>query len=153
MRPHVGTTSAKRNPLYAIVIGINNYADSSLDKLSGSVPDAEAVREYLQGDLKVPSDQIIFLCNQEASRKNILDAFEKLKSDPRIQENDPILIYYAGHGGETVRATGQAIQVIFPQDYHPPEVKAIPDRMIAALLDGLAEKHGNNIVRSPYLQI
>lgn len=110
------------------------------------------MKEYLRNDLKVPNDQIIFLCNQEASRANILDAFDRLRNDQRIQKDDPILIYYAGHGGESVRATGDAIQVIFPQDYHPPEVKAIPDRKIAALLNGLAETHGNNIVRCRPLQ-
>ncbi|KAH6887267.1 caspase domain-containing protein [Coprinopsis sp. MPI-PUGE-AT-0042] len=137
---HYGLT-----PLFAIIIGINNYEDASLSKLSGSVPDAEAIKEYLTTDLRVPSNQIIVLCNKEASRANILDAFEKLKKDTRIQKDDPILIYYAGHGGQLTRETGDFIQVIFPQDYNPPEVKAIPDRKLTALLHELAETHGNNI--------
>ncbi|KAH6909161.1 caspase domain-containing protein [Coprinopsis sp. MPI-PUGE-AT-0042] len=138
--------SEKRTPLFAIIIGINNYEDASLSKLSRSVPDAEAINEYLQTDLKVPSNQIIVLCNKEASRANILDAFEKMKRDTRIQKDDPILIYYAGHASELTRETGDPIQVIFPQDYNQEsEVKAIPDCKIVALLDDLAETHGNNI--------
>ncbi|KAH6909146.1 caspase domain-containing protein [Coprinopsis sp. MPI-PUGE-AT-0042] len=134
----------KRVPLFAIIIGINKYEDSSLSELFGSVPDAQAIFEYLRGDLKVPSDQITLLCNHDASRAKILDAFQKLKDNKRIQKDDPILIYYAGHGGEVVEA-GHTIQVIFPQDYNPPTVKAIRDRHIGALLDGLADIHGNNI--------
>ncbi|KAH6909145.1 caspase domain-containing protein [Coprinopsis sp. MPI-PUGE-AT-0042] len=145
MTAYDAIASEKRTPLFAIIIGINNYEDASLSKLSGSVPDAEAIKEYLTTDLRVPSNQIIVLCNKEASRANILDAFEKLKKDTRIQKDDPILIYYAGHGGQLTKEAQEPIQVIFPQDYNQSEVKAIPDRKIAALLNDLAETHGNNI--------
>lgn len=69
--------------------------------------------------------------------------------------DDPILIYYAGHGG-TLPApprwdsgSGAKIQTIVPQDYNPTkgeEVYPIPDRTIGGLIDGIADKKGNNIV-------
>ncbi|EAU85638.2 hypothetical protein CC1G_06351 [Coprinopsis cinerea okayama7 len=118
-------------PLFAVIIGINNYVHHSLKKLQGAVADAEAVQEYLENDLKVARDHITFLRNQQASCLAIIDSFRRLENDTRIKRNDPILIYYAGHGGETTREA-ETIQTIFPQDYNPDgnpqKVRPIPDR-------------------------
>jgi hypothetical protein len=86
-----------------------------------------------------------------------LKAFEDLGNDDRIKCNQSsILIFYAGHGGETEaptgwEAAGSKVQMILPVNYGNVEgsgvVQGIPDRTISRLLEDLAEKKGNNIVR------
>ncbi|CAE6381270.1 unnamed protein product [Rhizoctonia solani] len=142
--------------LYALVIGVNNYPN--LDPLTGAVADADRMRDFLTSDLQVPADHVINLRNKEASRAAIIQSFHKLRDDSRIVKGDPILIYYAGHGGSSKQPIdkwkgGRAneIQVIFPYDYGVPEtgpgdlINCIPDYTIAALLDELAAVKGNNI--------
>ncbi|KAG8795632.1 hypothetical protein FRC12_011978 [Ceratobasidium sp. 428] len=152
----MGLDNEPGSKLHALVIGIDLYAE--LHTLRGAVADADAVANFLSDDLKVPYSQIINLRNGHASRVAIIQALEELRKNPEIQGGDPMLIFYAGHGG-----LGQAeqqwktaygydeIQVIFPCDYgtKPPGLKetvnCIPDRTIRILLNRLAEAKGNNI--------
>ncbi|RXW17048.1 hypothetical protein EST38_g8799 [Candolleomyces aberdarensis] len=133
-------------PLWGLIIGINDYTHPTekLRKLKGSVSDADAINQYLQIDLKVPPDQIVNLRNKEASRDKIIAALDDLRDNPRIQSQDPILIYYAGHGGEIPSDDG-TIQTLVPVDYLHGKTSPIPDRTLAALINGIAKKHGNNI--------
>ncbi|KAG8706557.1 hypothetical protein FRC09_002354 [Ceratobasidium sp. 395] len=150
----VHNTSDSR--LYALVIGINSYP--KLKPLTGAVADAAAMEDFLITDLKVPPDHIINLRNGQATRGGIIQAFRRLRDSPRIHKGDPILIYYAGHGGNgTAPAEWKTkyghdeIQVIFPYDYDLPvsgskeTVNCIPDRTIGMLLNELAVAKGNNI--------
>ncbi|TFK16677.1 hypothetical protein FA15DRAFT_711517, partial [Coprinopsis marcescibilis] len=82
-------------PLFAFIIGIDNYQDDRLTKLYGAVSDAEAMRKYLVEDLKVPDSQVTLLYNRDASRQAIIDGFIKLRDNKNIKKDDPILIYYA----------------------------------------------------------
>jgi hypothetical protein len=125
--------------------------------LNGAVPDANAIQEYLEKELNVPSSHIQSLRDGEATRAAIIESFRKLQNDSRIKEGDPILIFYAGHGGETHapmtwEAGDSKIQMLIPYDFNTKinnhDVHGIPDRTIAVLLNGLAKEKGNNIVRS-----
>jgi hypothetical protein len=149
--------SQSNSNLYALIIGINAY--SNIKPLTGAVADANAIEEFLATDLKVPLTHIINLRDNSASRAGIINAIRGLRNDRRIQEGDPILIYYAGHGGlkksskEWRRAYGSdEIQVIFPCDYNTELpgskglVNCIPDRTIGVLLNELAAAKGDNIV-------
>jgi hypothetical protein len=156
--------------LYAIIIGINDYP--KLNPLRGAVADADDMALFLTSDLGVPSDHIVNLRNDAASRKEIIRAFRALQKDPRIKQGDPILIFYAGHGGLDYASEGwkamhgtNEVQVIFPFDYgvevpgSSGPVNCIPDKTIAALLNELAAAKGNNIVSittasdTPYLDM
>ncbi|KAH7337508.1 caspase domain-containing protein [Rhizoctonia solani] len=142
--------------LHALIIGIDDYP--KLVKLAGAKADAEKMVTFLTSDLKVPKGNITKLFDKQASRQAIIDAFGMLKSDNRIQKGDPILIFFAGHGGLTnapplwkEKNGTNKIQVIFPYDYDLPDpqtngpVNCIPDTTIAKLLNQLAEVRGNNI--------
>jgi hypothetical protein len=138
--------------LYALIIGINDYL--SLPKLSGSVDDAKAMKEFLKSHMNVPSDRIRLLLDHNASRKGIINAFKKLSEEDKIKMDDPILIYYAGHGTELTPppdweagGPGRKIQAICSCDYNKEDIHSIPDRTIGSLLDLISEKKGNNIVR------
>ncbi|CAE6446132.1 unnamed protein product [Rhizoctonia solani] len=152
---HVQRKSPLR--LYALTIGIDEY--SSLKALKGAVSDADDVSNFLMVDLGVPSDHIVNLRNEHATRKRIIDEFQNLWSNPHINRGDPILIYYAGHGGLAEanqewkeRYGAKKIQVIFPYDYGEDtpgtttvKTNCIPDKTIAQLLNKLAAEKGDNI--------
>ncbi|KAI0316305.1 caspase domain-containing protein [Amylostereum chailletii] len=148
-----------RSHLFALIIGIDKYKHSSstLPNLSGAVRDAKAIKTYLEDRMNVPSSRIRTLLNEDATRRAILDEVVNLKTNNAIIKNDPILIYYAGHGAEVAspedwEAGGKdaKIQMIIPHDYvegekDPQAPHGIPDRTIAILLDNLADAKGNNI--------
>jgi len=148
--------SSRSSRIYALVIGISDYI--SLPKLASAAKDAGAVEEFLKSRMNVPSDRIRLLLNHNASRKGIIDAFIKLSTDRKINTNDPILIYFAGHGTELdppsgweAGGPGRKIQGLCPCDYKKKCVEAIPDRTIGRLLDMICETKGNNIVFLPIL--
>ena len=145
--------------LFALIIGINEYESPNIPNLMGAVPDADAVRDYLQKHLGVPSSQIRNLRNSEATRAAIIDGIEAFSLNDEIKMGDPILIYYAGHGGSAdtpkgweVGSTGK-IELLIPCDQFSPledgnPKHGIPDRTLGILLSQLAIEKGDNIVRT-----
>jgi hypothetical protein len=143
--------------LFALIIGINAYESSIVPNLKGAVPDAEAMLDYLQKHLGVPSTHIRILRDSEATRDAIIDGIEAFSRD-EIKKGNPILIFYAGHGGSAntptdweAGSTGK-IELLIPCDYSSPlengnHTHGIPDRTLGALLSKLASKKGDNIVR------
>jgi hypothetical protein len=124
------------------------------------VSDADAMVAYLTEDLHVPLGNIVALRNHEATRAAIKLAIDGFCNDMRIQRGDPVLFYFAGHGGMAEawpdwkkRNGSKYIQVIFPWDYNAPKsepgrsVHPIPDRTIRGLINKLAKAKGDNIVR------
>ncbi|KAF8607150.1 hypothetical protein BDV93DRAFT_603802 [Ceratobasidium sp. AG-I] len=154
--PSVVIDTACDSKLFAVIIGIDKY--SKIRPLTGAVADADAVFGLLTAELQVPESHVINLRDESASRDAIIQALRSFKGDPRIQRGDPILIYYAGHGGSKktldewkVQCAADKIQVIFPFDYNTmipnsrEVVNCIPDRTIAGLLNELAAAKGDNI--------
>lgn len=76
---------------YALIIGINEYPN--LPKLQTAVGDAQAVDQILRQRYGF---QTTLLIDAQATRSNIIDAFSDYRG--RLQGNDNLLIYYAGHG-------------------------------------------------------
>lgn len=149
--------SESDSKLFAVIIGVNKY--TKITPLTGAVADADSVSDFLTTDLKVPSSHIINLRDESASRDAIVKALRSLKDDERIHKGDPILIYYAGHGGLKkasdewkARHSADEMQVIFPCDYNTETsgskevVNCIPDRTIAVVLNELAAAKGDNLV-------
>ncbi|KAF8872485.1 caspase domain-containing protein [Gymnopilus junonius] len=137
----------------ALIIGINTYkTDKSLQRLKGAVPDALAMRQYLKGNLRIPDSHIQMLLEEQATRKNIIDAFIALQKKRSINYGDAVLIYYAGHGQE-IDAPEEwnkdnikhKIQSIVPQDFDGENVHVIPDYTLGYLIYKISEKHGDNI--------
>lgn len=144
--------SSPQPRLFALIVGIDHYDLDSFPPLRGAVADALAVKTYLEDSLKVPSGQIHTLLNKAATCAAITKAFLSLRDDERIEEGDPVLIYYAGHGAQisSGEVGSKPVQVLVPTDYcMRPEkyVPAIPDCTIGALVAQIAEKKGDNIVR------
>ncbi|KDQ52440.1 hypothetical protein JAAARDRAFT_483966 [Jaapia argillacea MUCL 33604] len=148
----------RRKPLppsihfFALIIGINKYRCEDISNLRGAVPDANAMKDYLEKDLQVPSHQICVLRDGNASRSAIIREFQALQKDSRIRPGDPILIFYAGHGCRVKAPPGWAhgsvdgkVEGIVSQDYDGKGVHFIPDRTIGELIEGIARNKGDNI--------
>ncbi|CEL61405.1 hypothetical protein RSOLAG1IB_09997 [Rhizoctonia solani AG-1 IB] len=141
--------------LYALIIGINKYPSLDINNLNGAVQDAERFRDYLIRDLRVPRTQITILLDQQATRGEIIAAFQDLGRNPRIKDQDPIVIFYAGHGANLKKPedwqTGtEYIQALVPHDTKVQDgrgnlVVPLPDRTVAALLNEISSSKGNNI--------
>ena len=143
--------------LFALVIAIGKYASKQFSNLPGAIPDANKIVNWLVTDLQVPRNQISLITDEAASRAGIISALEAFRSDDRIHQGDPILIYYAGHGSGVpppedweCGGAGRKIQMLVPQDYAPEHgIHGIPDHVLGCLIHQIAEKKGNNIVGSP----
>ena len=147
--------------LFALIIGINEYESFNIRNLVGAVLDADAMRDYLQVHLGVPSSHIRNLRDSEAKRAAIIDEIKAFSFNGDINIGDPILIYYAGHGGSANTPKGwpgwevgsdRKIELLIPYDHSSPlkdgnHKHGIPDRTLGALLSHIASEKGDNIVR------
>jgi hypothetical protein len=140
--------STKQSPtLFALLIGIDKYRNSKYE-LEGAVKDAQEMESYLKTTF--PSSQIRTLLDKQATRNDMVREIIDLIQNKKIQPQDPILIFYAGHGGESKppvgwETQGQKIQMFMPQDYND-DGTVITDVGFAALLEELASVKGDNIV-------
>ncbi|KAG6907732.1 hypothetical protein DXG01_007590 [Tephrocybe rancida] len=120
--PQGGNGNERPPALYAIIVGIDKYQDPQMRTLHGAVRDADAVKDFLVKELHVLKGRIVNLRNKQATREKMLEALRKLTDNSAIERNDPILIYYAGHGGEAKAPSGWQtragkIQMLLPHDF------------------------------------
>ncbi|PVF95453.1 hypothetical protein CPB86DRAFT_590535 [Serendipita vermifera] len=139
--------SEERPAVFALLIGIDKYLDPQY-RLQGAVGDAMAMENYLRTSF--PSAHIRFLHDEAATRESIVREIDNLIQNPLIKPQDPILIFYAGHGGETTPPAGWTshngkVQMLMPQDYNE-DATVITDLAFVTLLEELASKKGDNIV-------
>ncbi|KAI0028420.1 caspase domain-containing protein [Vararia minispora EC-137] len=151
-RPDPSTNNSVTN-VHALLVGINRYASSQFPNLLGAVSDMQRIKDFLTSDLSVPEECIMELTDENATRERIILAIQDLASPQNgINNGDPILIYFAGHGS-TVRApqdwtSDPTIQVLVPHDGHSDGTVAsslITDRKFGNLLRDLADAKGDNI--------
>ncbi|TFK62483.1 hypothetical protein BDN72DRAFT_737044, partial [Pluteus cervinus] len=82
--------------IHALIIGIDRYP--KYHNLTGAANDARRFRQFVRNYLFAKESNIITLLDEAASRQAILDKFEGLISNENIKRDDPIIIYFAGHG-------------------------------------------------------
>jgi hypothetical protein len=87
--------------LFALTIGIDEYRHKDINKLAGAVADADNIEKFLVNNLQVPQANIRSLRNDDATMAAIMDEIRGLACDSRIKKDDPILIFFAGHGSQT----------------------------------------------------
>ena len=81
---------------YALLISIGDYPHAT--KLLYPRQDAKKMNAFFQQDLEIPAKNIQRLNDMDATRKNILKAFDTLQQ--QLKKNDQLLIYYSGHGNQ-----------------------------------------------------
>ncbi|KAK7471992.1 hypothetical protein VKT23_000100 [Stygiomarasmius scandens] len=142
--------------LHALLIGIDKYKDRSLT-LYGAVSDVNRMEDFLVTDCKVPQNCIAKLCDKQATRKKIITAIEDITRNPDVKTDDPILIYFAGHGSETKPPVGWPtsskngmIQMLLPYDFSKHgsqdlQGQGIWDLTMNRLLANIARQKSDNI--------
>ncbi|KAH6911920.1 caspase domain-containing protein [Coprinopsis sp. MPI-PUGE-AT-0042] len=141
--------------LFAVTIGINKYSNSGLQRLRGAVADAKSIVQFLT-ESGVPLDRIRSLYDEQATREAIKSELQSLANNPVIKENDPILVYFAGHGNNDRAPSSwgnwddEWVQSLLPYDFNEPDdhdgvICGIPDRSLGTILRSIADAKGNNI--------
>lgn len=95
-----------RPQIWAAVIGIGDYSHGLVPDLNFTVPDAEAIYDYLIDDLGVPEDQVFKLIDSDATTQRMKSVLgTELRR--RAGEDDLVIIYYAGHGAPELDASNR----------------------------------------------
>jgi len=127
----------------AVLIGINTY--TYFNALEGCVNDARSMDELLRTQFGFESTRL--LLNTDATRENILGAFDQLVADSQI--DDVAVIYYAGHGSQIRDREGDEPSgfdsTLIPIDSsrdaaHPEQMREITDDEIFLFLQKLGNK-------------
>lgn len=79
----------------ALVIGINEYKNAS--PLGYAVNDAKEVKDLLISELGFEDENVIYLCDQEATKANILKSFLSFTNE-NVKVDDRVFVFFAGHG-------------------------------------------------------
>lgn len=100
---------------WALIIGINDYHE--WPKLQYAVNDAQGIKKVLVDKLEFSEENIFMLENEKATRKDILQAFgDQLMNQDKIQEDDAVFIFYAGHGMTRTVNDKRSLGYIVPVD-------------------------------------
>lgn len=95
--PAVATTIPKMPKVYAVVIGVSEYKDRTMN-LEFADDDARLFYDYLKSPNggALPDDHITLLLNEKATRANIIKALNiQFKN---AFEEDMVIVYIASHG-------------------------------------------------------
>lgn len=135
--------------MFALLVGINKYAQSYIPNLGGCVGDVEALDQLLRERFREADLQILSLVDEAATHRGIKDAFSSHLIDnvrrARNQGGDAeppcVLFYYSGHGSRARDDSGQSVdghdETIVPHDSRTPGVFDIKDWELGMLLDEL----------------
>ena len=122
---------------FAVVIGINQY--EKWPGLEFAVADANAVKNALQ---KTGFDDITIIMDKEATQRRILsELFHKLPA--KVDRNDRVLFYFAGHGQTEDLPGGGKKGYIIPVDAETDSYAstAVSMEQIRSLSSRIAAKH------------
>jgi Caspase domain len=84
----------KRGTNYLLAIGINAY--EHFTRLSNARKDIEDIAALLVKDYYFDPQNILFLCDEAATKDSIIDELDALSK--KLKTDDRLLIYYSGHG-------------------------------------------------------
>jgi hypothetical protein len=144
------TVPVPTRPFFGVIIGAGNYRH--LPKLSGCVADAHLIADSFVKNLGVSRTNLSILCDENATRSNIIDSIRSLAHNEAIRKGDPIIIYYAGWASRVKSPTAWGIDermsLLHPYDsLQDDHMTSISDRTLYQLLSEIALRKGNNIVR------
>lgn len=92
------TGKSLKPKIYAVVVGVSHYKDSTIPNLKFADKDAESFYEFLRSPSagSVPAEDMVLLTNAKATRSNIIKGLvDKLT---RATKEDLVIFYFSGHG-------------------------------------------------------
>ncbi|KAG8713630.1 hypothetical protein FRC09_018502 [Ceratobasidium sp. 395] len=128
-------------PAHALIIAVNGAS------LGAPELDAAKLRSAL-ASLGITS--IDMLVGRAATRQNIIQSLNNIADNPRIPQDSPIIVYYAGHGTQqpiNIPGAGpRKVECIVPVDsLGRPPAPPIPDITISTLVGRIARKKSKYI--------
>ncbi len=100
---------------WAVIVGINDY--QKWPKLRYAVNDANGIEEALVSRFGFQRDHIRKLTNGEATRQRIMEVLgDEFTDNKRIQREDRVFFFFAGHGATRNLDDGRQIGFIVPVD-------------------------------------
>ena len=106
------TTNDIYDNSYALIIGIDKY--ENVQPLNYAVKDAESIQDILVNTFDFPEGNITLLKNEEATKQSIIEAFADITT--KVEDNDRVLIYFAGHGETMDLPDGGEMGYLLPVD-------------------------------------
>jgi uncharacterized caspase-like protein len=84
--------------MFAVIVGISKYSDPNITFLKYSHRDAEAYRSFLESPKGggIPSENIVLLTNERATRSVILKALREMFN--KASDEDVVIFFFSGHG-------------------------------------------------------
>ena len=99
---------------HAVLIGINNYQNENITDLGYAVEDAKNVARMLESKLGFDKQNIHILLDEDATLSNIKNTLFEIALN--VDENDRLLIFYAGHGETITLRKGGELGYLVPVD-------------------------------------
>lgn len=126
---------------WAVVIGIDEY--EKWPKLQYAVRDAQAIKEILVKKFGFAPERVFTVKNSAATRAGILTIFQDQLSAARVDRNDRIFVFFAGHGATRTLSSGRTLGYIVPVDSDPSfyATDAIPMTEIQNIAESLTARH------------
>jgi len=97
---------------YAIIIGIDEY--QTISDLDYAVNDAVAIKEMLINQFNYAKEDIKLLINEDANKDNIVEVLSDISL--LANENDRIVVFFAGHGETMKLPDGGEMGYLLPVD-------------------------------------
>ncbi len=113
---------SKYSNSWALVIGINKYAHTS--PLNYATNDAKVIASTLIDRFAFPKENVSLLLNEAATHTAIKTSFLSFADTKKIQPNDRIIVYFAGHGLTLAGKRGE-VGFLVPSDGNPDNVATL----------------------------
>ena len=129
------------NESWALIIGINKY--ENVNRLNFAVNDANVIKKLLIEKYGFPEKNIRFLTDKQATKNNIMAAFNEILLTAGDQ--DRVVVFYAGHGDTYKLPGGGDMGYLIPVDGYASKEKifltSIPMSSIEQISTMSAAKH------------
>ena len=127
------------NDSWALIIGINDY--EYVTQLNYAENDARSIKDLLVSDYNFRNENITLILNEEATKDNILKGFNKILLN--ADEDDRVLIFFAGHGETFTLPKGGDKGYLMPVDASADDLflTAIPMKTIYEIAEMSYAKH------------
>ncbi len=100
---------------WAVIIGVNDY--QHWPKLRYAVNDANAIGEVLENRFGFQRDHVRKLLDGDATRQRIMQVLgDELSDSKKVQREDRVFFFFAGHGATRTLEDGRQIGFIVPAD-------------------------------------
>jgi sulfatase modifying factor 1 len=142
------TTATGLKERYALIIGISQYANPSLN-LNAAAADAQALARLL-GDPEIAAykpENVRLLVDDQATRKNIISALGTWLKN-RVTADDSVVIFYSGHGA--LGNGNEAYWVTYDADTEDLAASAISNKEISSAIAALPAKRKITLIDSCY---